>query len=74
MALLDLESSTEIVASVSFSPDGTRIVTSSDYETAVVWDARTGKALLELEWAYAARSGLCRSARTGRGSLPAVLE
>ena len=26
----------------AFSPDGTRIVTGSDDETAKVWDARTG--------------------------------
>ena len=35
--------------SVSFSPDGTRIVTGSGDGTAKVWDARTGTALLELK-------------------------
>ena len=33
----------------AFSPDGTRIVTASDDETAKVWDARTARALLELK-------------------------
>ena len=32
------------VTSVSFSPDGTRIVTGSEDRTAKVWDARTGHA------------------------------
>ncbi len=36
------------VTSVSFSPDGTRIVTGSEDRTAKVWDARTGTPLLEL--------------------------
>jgi tetratricopeptide (TPR) repeat protein len=34
---------------VSFSPDGTRIVTGSEDNTANVWDARTGTALIELK-------------------------
>ncbi len=34
---------------MSFSPDGTRIVTGSEDKTAKVWDARTGTALLELK-------------------------
>ena len=34
---------------MSFSPDGTRIVTGSCDRTAKVWDARTGTALLELK-------------------------
>ena len=34
---------------MSFSPDGTRIVTASDDKTATVWDARTGTILLELK-------------------------
>ncbi len=34
---------------MSFSPDGTRIVTGSDDRTANVWDARTGASLLELK-------------------------
>ncbi len=37
------------MSSVSFSPDGTRILTGSDDGTAKVWDARTGTALLELK-------------------------
>ena len=37
------------VNSVSFSSDGTRILTGSSDETAKVWDARTGTALLELK-------------------------
>ncbi len=36
------------VTSVSFSPDGSRIVTGGRDRTAKVWDARTGTALLEL--------------------------
>ena len=35
--------------SASFSPDGTRILTGSDDETAKVWDARTGTHLLDLK-------------------------
>ena len=35
--------------SVSFSPDGTRIVTGSWDQTAKVWDARTGTPLLDLK-------------------------
>ena len=34
---------------MAFSPDGTRIVTGSGDQTAKVWDARTGMALLELK-------------------------
>ena len=34
---------------MSFSPDGTRIVTGSYDKTAKVWDARTGTPLLELK-------------------------
>jgi hypothetical protein len=34
---------------VAFSPDGSRIVTGSADDTAKVWDARTGRALLELK-------------------------
>ncbi len=44
--------------SVSFSPDGTRIVTGSSDGTAKVWDARTGAPLLDLKghtgWWYSA--------------------
>jgi WD40 repeat protein len=31
------------VFSAAFSPDGSRIVTTSDDETARIWDAATGK-------------------------------
>ena len=48
-ALLELKGHTGEVTSVSFSPDGSRIVTGSDDRTAKVWDARTGTALLELK-------------------------
>ena len=34
---------------MSFSPDGTRIVTGSDDQTAKVWDAQTGTPVLELK-------------------------
>jgi WD40 repeat protein/serine/threonine protein kinase len=40
---------TNSVASVAFSPDGRRIVTGSADNTAKVWDARTGTALLDLK-------------------------
>jgi len=40
-----LKGHTSAVTSVSFSPDGTRIVTGSDDNTAKVWDARTGELL-----------------------------
>ena len=33
----------------SFSPDGSRVVTAGDDETAAVWDAKTGARLLSLE-------------------------
>ena len=49
MLLLDLKGHTDTVSSVSFSPEGTRIVTGSDDGTAKVWDARTGTPLLELK-------------------------
>ena len=37
------------MSSVSFSPDGMRIVSGSNDETAKVWDAATGTPLLELK-------------------------
>ena len=37
------------VQSVTFSPDGTRIVTGSQDKTAKVWDARTGMPVLDLK-------------------------
>jgi WD40 repeat protein/serine/threonine protein kinase len=44
-ALFDLKGHTNYVRHVFFTPDGTRIVTLSS-DTAKVWDARTGKELL----------------------------
>ena len=49
--LLELKGQTGRVDSVSFSPDGTRILTGSWDKTARVWDARTGQLLLELSGA-----------------------
>jgi len=40
---------TSALSSVSFSPDGARIVSGSYDMTAKVWDARTGTTLLELK-------------------------
>ena len=37
------------MSSVAFSPDGTRIVTGDCDGTTKVWDARTGKPLVELK-------------------------
>src|SRR5207237_1009781 len=48
-ALSELHGHANAVTSVSFSPDGTRIVTGSWDQTAKVWDVRTGTALLELK-------------------------
>ena len=47
--LFTLYGHTGAVTSVSFSPDGTRIVTGSGDKTAKVWDARTGTPLLDLK-------------------------
>jgi WD40 repeat protein len=38
-----LEGHTDLIRSVSFSPDGTRIVSGSDDETIRLWDAATGQ-------------------------------
>ena len=58
--------------SVSFSPDGSRIVTGSDDKTAKVWDAKSGAEMLTLKGHTTSSSGRRRSARTGRGSSPGV--
>ena len=46
------------VTAASFSPDGSRIVTASQDNTAKVWDANTGAELLTLKghtnWVYSA--------------------
>ena len=47
--LFTLYGHTSSVFSVSFSPDGRRIATGSEDNTAKVWDARTGTSLLELK-------------------------
>src|SRR5262249_29029428 len=40
---------TDAVTSVAFSPDGSRIVTGSNDQTAKVWEARTGAPQLDLK-------------------------
>ena len=47
--MVELKGHTGAVWGVSFSPDGTRIVTGSDDMTARVWDVGTGTPLLELK-------------------------
>ena len=47
--IFTLEGHAGRVLSVAYSPDGTRIFTGSDDTTAKVWDARTGKFLLDLK-------------------------
>src|SRR5262249_28010827 len=46
---LQLKGHAREVLSVAFSPDGTRVVTGSNDNTARVWDAKTGVPLLELK-------------------------
>jgi len=46
--ILTLKGHSGFVWSAAFSPDGRRVVTASDDETARVWDAETGKELLTL--------------------------
>ncbi len=48
-SLLTLKGHTNHVTSVSFSADGSRIVTSSNDQTAKVWDAKTGAETLTLK-------------------------
>jgi serine/threonine protein kinase len=47
--LLTLKGHTGRVRSASFSPDGTRIVTASEDQTARLWDVKTGTATLTLK-------------------------
>jgi hypothetical protein len=47
--LFTLYGHTQPVTSVTFSPDGMRFATSSLDQTAMVWDARTGKPQVELK-------------------------
>ena len=56
------------VRSVAFSPDGMRIVTGSGDQTARVWDARTGTALLDLKGHTGWVMSVSPSARTARAS------
>jgi WD40 repeat protein len=56
--LLALLGHASFVNSASFSPDGTRIVTSSTDGTAKVWDAKAGTEVLTLK----GHTGVARSA------------
>jgi len=47
--LKTLQGHTSSISSVTFSPDGKRIVTGSEDNTAKVWDALTGKETLTLK-------------------------
>jgi WD40 repeat protein len=55
---LILKGHTELVSSADFSPDGKKVVTASRDETARIWDAETGKELVQLkghtDWVYSA--------------------
>ena len=51
--------------SAAFSPDGKRVVTASDDQTARLWDAETGKEIAVLQ-AHAALCGARRSAPMAR--------
>ena len=69
--LLTLKGHTDQVTSASFSPDGSRVVTGSDDQTAKVWDARSGAEVLTLK-GHTVTSSRRRSAPTARGSSPRV--
>jgi hypothetical protein len=47
--LLTLKGHTNLVSSVAFSPDGTRLASGSLDQTVKLWDARTGQELLTLK-------------------------
>ena len=49
LALKTLRGHLDAVTSVAFSPDGQRIVTGSDDQTAKVWEAASGRELLTLK-------------------------
>jgi len=55
------------VSSVAFSPDGQRLVSTSEDRTAKVWDARTGQECLTLKGTPALWRAW-RSARTANAS------
>ena len=45
----DLRGHSDVITSVSFSPDGTKIVTGSVDKTAIIWDAESGEKIVELK-------------------------
>ncbi len=47
--IVSLEGHTGVIASASFSPDGSQVVTASYDSAAKLWDASTGKLLVSLE-------------------------
>ena len=53
--LLELKGHTNDLLCVTFSPDGSRIVTGGGDGTAKVWDAQAGTTLLELQGAHGCR-------------------
>src|SRR6185437_3214970 len=56
--VLDLEGHQGTVEFAAFNPDGTRVVTASDDETARIWDAATGQEIMVLrgheDWVWCA--------------------